>query len=48
VQFSQSFYDRSVFGPDPTGGDFAESFAESTRQLIGEAEVPFVPSACRR
>jgi hypothetical protein len=41
VQFSRSFYDRSVFGPDPTGGDFFEQFAESTRRLIVEADASF-------
>lgn len=40
-QFSRDFYDRSVFGPDPTGGDFAERFAESTRRLVSEADPAF-------
>jgi len=40
-QFSKDFYDRSVFGPDPIGGDFAERFAESTRRLISETDPSF-------
>jgi hypothetical protein len=39
--FARVFYDHSVFGPDPTGGDFAQTFAESTRRLIVEAAPSF-------
>jgi hypothetical protein len=40
-QFSGDFYNRFVFGPDPTGGDFAERFADSTRGLISESDPSF-------
>lgn len=41
VEFSREFYDRYVYGPDPTGGDFALTYAETTRRLISEADPSF-------
>jgi len=41
AEFANGFYDRFVFGPDPTGGDFAQTFAESTQRLIVEAAPSF-------
>ena len=41
ADFSRDFYGRYVFGPDPTGGDFASSYAESVRRLIAEADCSF-------
>jgi len=42
AEFSRDFYDRYVFGPDPTGGDFALVFADTTRRLVSEADASFV------
>lgn len=42
AEFAKSFYDRFVFGPAPGGADLAETFAEVTRRLIGEADSSFV------
>jgi hypothetical protein len=41
VEFTRHFYDRYVFGPDPTGGDFALAFADTNRRLISEADASF-------
>jgi len=41
AEFATSFYDRFVFGRDPSGGDFAQTFADSALRLIGEADSSF-------
>jgi hypothetical protein len=41
AEFAKNFYDMYVFGPDPAGGDSAETVAEVTRDLIAEAAPSF-------
>lgn len=41
AEFSREFYDRYVFGRDPTGGDIALLFTETTRRLVSEADASF-------
>ena len=41
ADFSREFYDRYIFGRDPTGGDFASTWAETSRRLIAEADSSF-------
>jgi hypothetical protein len=41
AEYAKSFYDRFIFGPDPTGGDFAEVYADVTRRSIAEAAPSF-------
>lgn len=41
VQFARRFYDESVFGPDPTGGDFMRTYADVNHRLISEADPSF-------
>jgi hypothetical protein len=41
AEFAADFYDRAVFGPDPTGGDFAQTYADSVRSLVAEAAPSF-------
>jgi len=42
VEFCRDFYDRYVFGLDPSGGDFSMSFAEMTRRMVGETDPLFL------
>ena len=41
AEFATSFYDRFVFGHDPSSGDFGQTFADSALRLIGEADSSF-------
>lgn len=41
AEFAKSFYERYVFGPDPTGGDFVRTFAEVVMRRIAEADPSF-------
>lgn len=45
AEFTRGFYDRSVFGPDPTGEDFAQTYAESTWHLIIKAAPSFAAAS---
>ena len=48
ADFSRDLYDRYVFGPDPTGGDFASIYAETIHRLIAEADCSFTSVALPR
>ena len=41
ADFSRDFYDRYIFGPDPTGDGFASTYAKTSRRLIIEADSSF-------
>jgi hypothetical protein len=48
AEFAKSFYDRYVFGPDPSGDDFAQTVAEVTRRQISEADSSFAAVSLAR
>jgi hypothetical protein len=47
AEFAESFYDTSVFG-GPAGVDFVEAVADSTRDLIAEADPSFAAVSLSR
>lgn len=41
AEFTKTFYDRFVFGPDPTGDDAAETYADFARDRIARVAPAF-------